>query len=595
MTSVASHNIANANNEFYTRQRAQASSNVGNSFGTRGGVVGEGSHVSKIERVFDEYKFLRYKESSRDLAYSDYRQTKLVETSNLFPEINKTGLYKSLQDYFSQWSELSANPTSQAQKADLLSKATRLSDDTRRLRNNIVNVQKKIDAEIPTLVAEINNTVDQIAEINKKIVVQESVRGNIANDLRDQRDKLEITLSSLVPIDVFNKGIMSNNSTIPGSSDSSSSIQSGYTLALNGLVLIDSGKTNHLISSNGENAQGYNTIYFEYQDGDHVDIEHKIIGGKIGAMLDLRGRKYDNDTDRFQDGTLQRYIDDVDSFATGLINSTNSKYALNPSSYMASNDLISLNERMIVTGLGRNIKLGSFDISVYDSTGKQVATRSIEIHPSTTVEDIVNQINKNVDDNNNSASGDDVDDRFEARLDNGQLTIARKDANSDFTIAIDDRGTNFAGVIGLHRFFDGESARDITVNQELSQNSSDISASGTSAEGDNQVALAMNQLQYDDVEFLRLNTNEYTSDTISGFFTQVATLVSSDTYIAVEDLDTKSALNKTIKDAFDSVTKVSLDEELTNLMLFQTSYQANAKVITTIDQMLNTLLGIKQP
>ncbi len=39
---------------------------------------------------------------------------------------------------------------------------------------------------------------------------------------------------------------------------------------------------------------------------------------------------------------------------------------------------------------------------------------------------------------------------------------------------------------------------------------------------------------------------------------------------------------------------VNLDEELANLMKFQTSYQASAKIISTIDQMLNTLLTIKQ-
>jgi len=43
-----------------------------------------------------------------------------------------------------------------------------------------------------------------------------------------------------------------------------------------------------------------------------------------------------------------------------------------------------------------------------------------------------------------------------------------------------------------------------------------------------------------------------------------------------------------------SVSKVSIDEEMTNLIKYQTSYGAAAKVITTIDQMMDTLLGIKQ-
>jgi len=45
---------------------------------------------------------------------------------------------------------------------------------------------------------------------------------------------------------------------------------------------------------------------------------------------------------------------------------------------------------------------------------------------------------------------------------------------------------------------------------------------------------------------------------------------------------------------YQSISKVSMDEELTNLIKYQTAYGAAAKVITTIDQMMNTLLGLKQ-
>ena len=43
-----------------------------------------------------------------------------------------------------------------------------------------------------------------------------------------------------------------------------------------------------------------------------------------------------------------------------------------------------------------------------------------------------------------------------------------------------------------------------------------------------------------------------------------------------------------------SVSGVNLDEELANLIKYQSSYTAAAKLITTADQMLETLLGLKQ-
>ena len=47
-----------------------------------------------------------------------------------------------------------------------------------------------------------------------------------------------------------------------------------------------------------------------------------------------------------------------------------------------------------------------------------------------------------------------------------------------------------------------------------------------------------------------------------------------------------------IKAQRDSVSGVSLDEETADLMRFQKAYQANAKVISVIDDMLASLIGM---
>jgi flagellar hook-associated protein 1 FlgK len=43
----------------------------------------------------------------------------------------------------------------------------------------------------------------------------------------------------------------------------------------------------------------------------------------------------------------------------------------------------------------------------------------------------------------------------------------------------------------------------------------------------------------------------------------------------------------------DSVSAVSLDEEMTNLIKFQYAYQAASKLISVSDELLNTLLSVK--
>ena len=42
-----------------------------------------------------------------------------------------------------------------------------------------------------------------------------------------------------------------------------------------------------------------------------------------------------------------------------------------------------------------------------------------------------------------------------------------------------------------------------------------------------------------------------------------------------------------------SISAVSLDEEMTNIIKFQRAFQAAAKLISISDEMLNTLLSVK--
>ena len=58
--------------------------------------------------------------------------------------------------------------------------------------------------------------------------------------------------------------------------------------------------------------------------------------------------------------------------------------------------------------------------------------------------------------------------------------------------------------------------------------------------------------------------------------------------------ETYIAINKTAVTEFQSISGVNMNEELTNLIRFQNSYGASAKVITTVEKMLDTLLTLKQ-
>jgi len=58
--------------------------------------------------------------------------------------------------------------------------------------------------------------------------------------------------------------------------------------------------------------------------------------------------------------------------------------------------------------------------------------------------------------------------------------------------------------------------------------------------------------------------------------------------------ETQSAVVEQLSNTYEKITKVDKDEELMNLMKYQAAYEANAKIITMIDQLLQTILGMKK-
>ena len=79
-----------------------------------------------------------------------------------------------------------------------------------------------------------------------------------------------------------------------------------------------------------------------------------------------------------------------------------------------------------------------------------------------------------------------------------------------------------------------------------------------------------------------------------GMFDVVATEVGISANSAKSKNDAISTQFNAIKLEYDSVSRVNIDEEMTNLIKYQTSYGASAKLIKTVDEMMQTLLGLKQ-
>ena len=243
------------------------------------------------------------------------------------------------------------------------------------------------------------------------------------------------------------------------------------------------------------------------------------------------------------------------------------------------------------------IKDGSFDIVTYDENGEELARRTITINSQSddpmysTMEGILSQINmSNIDDNDDNDNSNDVDDYYKAEFTNGALSLNKKTDETTY-IGFDNDSANFSGAVGINKFFSGDDSATISLNQKFIDNPELIHAYQAPSEGNNDVANAMVQMQYDKLEFTTKDGT--TTNTISGYYRYIVSDVANDSDRINTNVDNQKALFTTIEQEYQSVSGVNMDEEMTNLMKFQSGYQAAAKVITTISTMLDTLMGIK--
>ncbi len=598
------HNISNAETEGYTRQRVVTSE--AQPIGITPGQRGNGTQITEITRIFDSFVYGRYTTAAQNKEYADTMKKNLEELSTYFPDIDNVGIKEDLKKYFDSWQSLASNPNNTAVKVALAQQTQTLSQHISQTRDQIGTLQNSLDDQIQVSIEEVNRIAEQIADLNKSIGVAESDGVSNANDLRDQRGVLEMSLAKLVGANVYSDRINSNTAV-----DSNVATENGnYTIQVGGFNIVDGSSFHPIGVDNTKNSGQFNDVYYERQDGVRFSFADRLSGGKVGALIEMRGSLINQDGS-FDDGFLQDAIKSMDVFAKGLIESTNNLYAQSATDSMESNSL-SFGDNVTLLDSNENFKAGTFDVVAYDIDGNVVARRSISINASTVMDNastgnflsdgvtpnsIKEQLSAQKDDSGDNNGLNDLDDMLNISFttpDNiFSMGLKGQYSNAGYTFAIEDKGTNFAGVTGLNRFFDGSDARDIKLATALKEDPSQIHSYKSPAAGDNQMALDMVQLQFSQVDF-KESYKKTSTNTVYGFYDDIVTRIGTRTNSAISSSMSISAQFNAIGQEYASISKVSIDEEMANLIRYQTSYGAAAKVITTIDQMMTTLLGLKQ-
>ncbi|WP_298994961.1 flagellar hook-associated protein FlgK [uncultured Desulfovibrio sp.] len=327
---------------------------------------------------------------------------------------------------------------------------------------------------------------------------------------------------------------------------------------------------------------------------DGTDTAGRVSGGKLTTYFNIR------------DDNCGRYMDELDATAKSLIWEVNrihsqgagtSQFDFVQGQQGVSNTTVPLGSAQAVLPESSRLQAGNVNFYFYNKTsGDYVSSGQLDfsaITPGTpnfdpskhSLNDVVSAINS-------SFPG-----KLTASIQDGKLVLNTA-AGSNLQFALGTDSTGMMAALGVNTFFTGTTASNIATSKQLHDNENYIAAGQVNGQqqinkGDNATATAIGKLASTNVS-ISTAWKTTTNQTIGQYYASLVTTVGADTRLAKTNSEYHKALTSDLSEQVSSASGVNLDEEMANLIKYQHSYTAAAKLITTADQMLQTLLGLKQ-
>ena len=95
----------------------------------------------------------------------------------------------------------------------------------------------------------------------------------------------------------------------------------------------------------------------------------------------------------------------------------------------------------------------------------------------------------------------------------------------------------------------------------------------------------------EDIDFDGTREN---NTSFSKFYQTIRVDIADDRETIIFKKESQGSIKEAMQNTYDKLTKVDKDKEMVDLIKFQAAYEANAKMITVVDEMLATILGMKR-
>jgi flagellar hook-associated protein 1 FlgK len=495
------------------------------------GTIGSGVQVGAIRRTVDTFLENQLTAVNEDLGFITARNNFLVQTDGIFSETEHSGVSHSVTEFFNALRDVATNPESAIQRSVLLAKAGSLSDAFVTQAQALNQIRVDADGEISRHVETINGLAVRIASLNDEIFKAES-SGREAPDLRDQRGVLMNELAELVDIEQV-------------------TLRDGIGINVGGQLLVAGNHANALSTQPDPDNPPLNNVTFVRSDGSEFSISDKIHGGKIGGLLLLR------------DGNIVAFQDRLDRLAAVLVNEFNqqhqSGYALDGTTNNAFFSALAppaplASDRNTGSAIGSSVTIADPTLVTFQNYEVQFTGASAY--------SVVN-----------TETG--------AAVTSGAYTSGSPISFDGLDVVI--TGTPAAGDL-LYVNAQKGAAQQFGVALSTTDK---IAAASTAAgiPGDNTNALAL----------VAIHTNrqgDLGNVTLNDYHTITIGDVGSATRESNLALMSKNLEANQLTALREGVSGVSLDEELTNLLSFQRSFEASARMITVADELMQTILAM---
>ena len=544
---LAGHNLANVSNPAYSRQRLKIQTATG--VPTEDGLQGGGVEITGIEHFRDYLLDRQVANEQSVLAYLDQKKKILHYTqSAIGQELDRAsssaegnaasqgvsgqmGLGDNLTDFFNSLQALSTNPNSQAYRQVVIFKAQNLSEKFNRVDFRLGELVHDLNWEFESMVDEVNNSIIGLQKMAGLISNAEAL-GN-SNDVRDRFHKRLEDLCQLVDVQFEFEPVNelnSDNKTIDK-----------LTLSIGGVKVIEKGELVEklklsVFDENGQKVERENNVL---KRGDTVFVEainsvegFQLRSGRIKAAIDAR------------DLTINGFKSSIDHIAQTIKTRINEEYVQGTSLPVIQISDV-LTEAWVAGSSGT---LSVQELAADLKEGDQILFSN-----------------------------------------GGTFTVSEDAAMGSSGINGTYQGTTpltagLTATIQGMEFFD-TTADGLKINERVESNPGLFNASVGGDAGNNDMALRLARITDERQETLSGQTfNESVNQAIAGFGQELFN-------VETQAVDQK-AVARMLEEQRISLGGVSIDEEMANLLVFQRAFQANAKLISVLDEMLAEAINI---